>query len=140
MPPIVLDPCRSAVSEAFCTAVVGTSGVVFGMAGLTLADLILNFETLSRPLLRATVLLSLLVFFAVTVGSTPTGTSHMSHVGGFLCGVLPALVLLPNVHRTRGEAVATALGAAGCLAMFIALPLVFYKQQLPQLPQVCCGC
>lgn len=125
------------MTEAPCTAVVGTSGVVFGMAGLTLADMVHNFETLSRPLLRATVLLAFLIFFAVTVGTTPTGTSHMSHVGGFLCGLLSALVLLPNVHSGRGEAAATAAGAAGCLAIFLTLPLFFY---LRQLPHVCCGC
>lgn len=107
------------------------------MAGLTIADMVLNWETLSRPLLRSLALLALLVYFAAAVGTTPTGTSHMSHVGGFLGGLLPGLVLLPNVHRGRGEVAATAAAAAGCLAIFLALPLVFY---LRQLPHVCCGC
>ena len=124
-------PARSAVTEAPCTAVVGTSGVVFGMAGLTLADMALNFETLARPVLRAAVLLALLVFFAVAVGTTPAGTSHMSHVGGLLCGLLPGLVLLPNPHRSAAEAAAAGLAAAGCAAVFAVLPALFYLRQLP---------
>lgn len=123
----------SAVTEAPCVAVVGASGVVFGLAGATIADMILNFETLGRPLLRTAVLLAFLIFFAVTVGTTAVGTSHMSHVGGFLCGLCPALVLLPNLHRGRAEAATAALGAAGTVAMFVALPCVFYLRLLPGL-------
>jgi membrane associated rhomboid family serine protease len=113
--------------------VVGASGVVFGMAGLTLADMMLNFETLSRPLLRSAVMLAFLAYFAGMVGTTPAGTSHMSHVGGILCGLLSAVVLLRNPHRSRVEWAAMAVGAAGCLAIFVALPLLFYLHQLPRI-------
>jgi membrane associated rhomboid family serine protease len=126
------------VAEVPCVAVVGASGAVFGMAGVTLADMALNFETLARPLLRTAVLLAFLIFFAVTVGTTAEGTSHMSHVGGLLCGMLPALVLLPNVHHGgRGEVALVAAGAAGSAAIFVALPCIFY---LRLLPAVCCWC
>jgi membrane associated rhomboid family serine protease len=110
---------------------------VFGMAGLMIADMILNFETLMRPLLRSLAMMALLVYFAATVGTTATGTSHMSHVGGFLGGLLPGLVLLPNLHRGRGEAAVTVVAALGCVAIFVTLPLIFY---LRQLPGICCGC
>ena len=116
---------------------VGASGVVFGFAGVTVADTVHNFETLGRPLMRTAVMLAFLIFFAVTVGTTANGTSHMSHVGGFLSGLACALVLLPNRHRARGEAAATAVGAAGAAALFAAAPCIFY---LRQLPSVCCGC
>lgn len=132
MHPSPPQPHRSAVTEAPCTAVVGASGVVFGLAGATVADMIANFETLGRPVLRTAVLLSFLIFFAVTVGTTAAGTSHMSHVGGFLGGLAPALFLLPNPHRQRGEAAAAALGVAATVAGFVALPCVFYLQILPQ--------
>ena len=46
-------PCpRSAATEAPCVAVVGASGVVFGLAGATIADMVLNFESLGRPVRR----------------------------------------------------------------------------------------
>lgn len=135
--PKLLRPACSAATEAPCVAVVGASGIVFGLAAACIADMVLNFETLARPLLRTAVLLAFLIFFAVTVGTTAAGTSHMSHVGGFLAGLAGGLVLLPNPQRGRCEAAATAAGAAGLLALLTAAPLVFY---LKLLPRVCCGC
>lgn len=112
-------------------AVAGASGVVFGLAGATVADTLLNFESLGRPLLRTALLLAFLVFFAVTVGTTPAGTSHMSHIGGFLGGFAPALALLPRLARQRSAAALAWAGTAGTTAMFAALPCVFYLQILP---------
>ncbi|KAL4424956.1 hypothetical protein ABPG77_009685 [Micractinium sp. CCAP 211/92] len=121
----------SAVTEAPCVAVVGASGIVFGAAAATVADMIQNFQTIGRPLLRTIVLLAFLIFFSVTVGTTPTGTSHMSHVGGFLAGLLGALCLLRTTHRGRAELARSALGLAGVAALLAALPCVFYLRQLP---------
>ncbi len=112
-------------------AVVGASGIVFGAAAATVADMIQNFQTIGRPLLRTIVLLAFLIFFSVTVGTTPTGTSHMSHVGGFLAGLLGALCLLRTTHRGRAELARSALGLAGVAALLAALPCVFYLRQLP---------
>lgn len=39
---------RSAVFENACIAVVGASGGIFGIFGLFVADMVLNFETLTR--------------------------------------------------------------------------------------------
>lgn len=95
-------------------------------------------HTSSLQLLRTLVLLAFLVFFAVTVGTTAAGTSHMSHVGGFLGGLCCGLLLLlPNLHRSRSETVVVAVAAAGAVALYLAPPLVFY---LRQLPRVCCNC
>ena len=38
----------SAAFENRCTAVVGASGGIFGLLGLFIADMVLNFETLTR--------------------------------------------------------------------------------------------
>lgn len=114
-------------------AVVGASGIVFGTAAASIADMLQNFHTLGRPLLRTSVLFAFLVFFAVTVGTTPTGTSHMSHVGGFLAGLLGALCLLRTPHRGHAELARSAVGLVGLAAMLAALPCVFYLQQLPQI-------
>jgi hypothetical protein len=42
-----------------------------------------------------------LVYFIVTVITTPVGTSHLSHVGGFLSGLCPALLFLPHLRSAR---------------------------------------
>ena len=49
--------------------------------------------------MRAVMMLAFLCFFIATVASTPTGTSHISHVGGFLCGLFPSFLFLPNLRR-----------------------------------------
>ena len=38
----------SAAFESFCNTVVGASGGVFGVVGLFIADMIMNFRTISR--------------------------------------------------------------------------------------------
>lgn len=88
-------------------------------------------------LLRTLVLLAFLVFFAVTVGTTAAGTSHMSHVGGFLGGLSCGMLLLPNLHRSKGECLLVVVAAVGAAALYLAPPLIFY---LRLLPRVCCGC
>lgn len=48
-----------------CFVYVGASGAVFGFIGLYLTDIILNFESMYRPLLR---LLMMLVSLGLTLG------------------------------------------------------------------------
>lgn len=47
-PPVFAGSLFSASFEDPCTAVVGASGGVFGLVGLFLADVLLNFETTKR--------------------------------------------------------------------------------------------
>ena len=53
--------------------------------------------------MRALMMLAFLSFFIATVASTPSGTSHISHVGGFLCGLFPSFLFLPNLRRWTPE-------------------------------------
>eukprot|EP00854_Cymbomonas_tetramitiformis_P001449 gene1449-2071_t len=85
----------SAMFEDSCILVVGASGSVFGFVGLFFADMVLNFETLKRPLLRALSIVIFSIYFVLTV-TTESNTSHLSHVGGFLCGLFPSFLVLPN--------------------------------------------
>lgn len=122
----------SAAWESPCIAVVGASGGIFGLAGAYLADMALNWETLRRPVMRSAGVVGFAAFVAVTVGTTPAGTSHLSHVGGFLVGLCCALVLLPNRHRAWAwEGWLPAAGAAALLALLVSLPLYFYLSVLP---------
>lgn len=57
----------SAAGEDVCGQFVGSSGGVFGMMGLFIADMIFNFETISRPLLRCLLILLFIVFFVITI-------------------------------------------------------------------------
>lgn len=61
-------PAMSPVVQAFedaCYVYVGASGAVFGFLGLYLADIVLNFESMYRPVLR---LALMLVSLGLTLG------------------------------------------------------------------------
>lgn len=58
--------------------------------------------------------------------------SHMSHVGGLLCGLLPGLLVLPRLGSERWEAAWPALGALGVATWFAVLPAWVYAVRLPQ--------
>lgn len=51
----------SAVWEDPCRVIVGASGGVFGIMGLFVADMIVNFRTIKRPILRIIMALCMLV-------------------------------------------------------------------------------
>ncbi|KAK9845911.1 hypothetical protein WJX81_005785 [Elliptochloris bilobata] len=123
----------SAAFENNCLAVAGASGGIFGMIGLYVADMILNFESIKRPFMRGLMMLAFLCFFIVTVATTPAGTSHVSHAGGFLCGLFPSFLFLPNLRSERWEAWLPFTGGTLTAAVFITLPTYFYLGRLPHL-------
>jgi hypothetical protein len=47
--------------ESQCAMYVGASGAIFGMLGLAVADLVLNWESMVRPVVRA-------VLLAISIG------------------------------------------------------------------------
>ncbi|KAK9803187.1 hypothetical protein WJX72_011823 [[Myrmecia] bisecta] len=121
----------SAVFENNCVAVAGASGGVFGMLGLFIGDMILNFESLKRPILRSILMTCFLVYFIITVATSPAGTSHLSHVGGFICGLFPAFLFLPNLRSEKWEAGLPIAGGVVMVLIFTIFPIVFYKKILP---------
>lgn len=96
----------SATFEPACTLLVGASGAVFGFMGLFIADLIVNFESISWPIARVACIVLFIVFFVVnafTDDNSPN-VSHESHVGGLICGLFPSLLFLPNIRNKRVKA------------------------------------
>lgn len=99
----------SAAFESPCILVVGASGAVFGLQGFFIADLIVNFETITRPLLRLLMTVVFFVFFVITLVTGPSSVSHWSHIGGLVCGIFPSFLFLPNIKDRRWKAVQRAL-------------------------------
>lgn len=54
-----------------------------------------------RPIIRSVMMISFLVYFIVSVVTSPVGTSHLSHVGGFISGLFPALLFLPHLRSEK---------------------------------------
>ena len=51
--------------ETSCQVIVGASGGVFGIMGLFIADMFINFKTIMRPILRCITILIIFVFYAM---------------------------------------------------------------------------
>ena len=56
----------STLFEDACQLVVGASGCIFGLVGLYVADIALNFESLTLPWLRLGAMIAGLIFLIVT--------------------------------------------------------------------------
>lgn len=134
--PVNINVCLcnySAVLEDPCTAVVGASGGVFGLMGLFTADMVLNFRTMSRPILHGLIITVFLLYFVITASMSDGSTSHLSHLGGLVCGLFPAFLFLPDLRKERVEAWFPILGGTVILLVFITLPTYFYTTVLHQL-------
>ncbi|DBB06814.1 hypothetical protein WJX82_002835 [Trebouxia sp. C0006] len=121
----------SAAFEDRCAAVAGASGGIFGLLGLFIADMVLNFETLTRPIMRGLLMVAFMVYFIVTVSTANVGVSNLSHVGGFICGLFPGFLFLPNLRSEKWEAALPHIGLVVALGVFVGLPCYFYKRVLP---------
>lgn len=120
----------SAAFEDACDVVVGASGSGFGLLGLFVADMVLNFEQVSFPILRTFFLLLMLGLFIYTV-LTEGNTSHVSHVGGFLAGLFPSFIFLPNLQYAKWEAILPYLGAITLVFFYLVLPIYIYADVIP---------
>ncbi|KAL3159188.1 hypothetical protein ABBQ32_011171 [Trebouxia sp. C0010 RCD-2024] len=98
----------SAAFENSCTLVVGCSGAVFGFMGLYVADMALNFRSLSFPWLRLIWICATLGYFVVASVTQSAGqgshVSYWAHLGGFICGLFPSFFFLPNLKDKRWQA------------------------------------
>ena len=57
---------------------------------------LLLWSLMCRPFLRGAWVLAFLVYAIVSAALAPAGTSVMSHIGGFVCGLFPAFLFLPK--------------------------------------------
>jgi membrane associated rhomboid family serine protease len=94
----------------------GTSGAVFGYLGMMLSDLLSTWRMVTRPLLKLSAMLTLIVVL-LALGLTPFVDNFM-HVGGLLMGFLAALMLLPNLNFGKCE------GVVHTLLALLAFPIM----------------
>ena len=109
-----------------CLVVVGASGACYGIFGLFCADMALNYETIEHPILR-TVIVVVFVLFNLIMVHSEDGVSHTSHLGGFLCGLFPSFLFLPNFHSERWEAILPLLGVVTVVMVILVLPISIYS-------------
>jgi len=115
----------SALLEDQCNVYAGLSGAVYGMIGTLVSDMVINFETVTQPILR-------IFFFLLVIGFmtyetfTTEGVSNFSHIGGLIIGLFPAFLFLKNMRSHAWEAILPFLGGIVFIGVFIIFPLVLY--------------
>lgn len=121
----------SALFESGCRIVVGASGGVFGVFGLFIADMVVNFESIPYPAIRAACVVAFLIFFLVSVATESTGVSHLSHFGGLVSGLFPSFLFLPNFVKEDWEVYLPHCGIAVLFVVFFIFPIIIYEHILP---------
>lgn len=86
-----------------------------------------------RPLLRGVLMAAFLVYFIVSAATSSGSSSVWSHVGGFLCGLFPSFLFLPNLRSEKWEQILPILGGFVMLGVFAGLPVYFYQRVFPHL-------
>lgn len=119
----------SAVFEDKCKVYVGFSGVCFGLFGLFVADIVLNYETVKKPKTKI-ILVGLFLLIMVAQIILEGQMSHLSHVGGLVCGLLPSFAFLPNFSSERWEVALPPLGLLTILIVGGGLPPYVYYETL----------
>lgn len=121
----------SAVAEAECAVVVGLSGTVFGLLPLYTVDIIKHWRDMTAPALQVFFFVVFFITFCASIIRQPQGISHLSHVGGLVMGLFPALLfqyhVLPHhddtfsLHHFRVKA--TTLERIECALPIVSLVL-----------------
>lgn len=122
----------SAMFEDQCNVYVGFSGVCFGLFGLFVADIVLNYETVRKPKTKI-ILVGLFMLIMVAQIIMEGQTSHLSHVGGLLCGLLPSFAFLPNFSSERWEVMLPPLGILTILVTGGLFPPYVYYETMENL-------
>ncbi|KAH7623225.1 putative Rhomboid-like protease 4 [Nannochloris sp. 'desiccata'] len=100
----------SSVVEGSCIAVVGASGGIYGLIGMFIMEMFINWKALKRKMTRIVILVSFSIIFGISIATDRAGTSHLSHVGGVFFGVLWALAAMPKGFSQPWRIIATILG------------------------------
>lgn len=134
-----ISPLHDSSGATFFQAGAGASGAVFGIAGALIV--LLNSKLLPIPVpelkrLRKSVIyfaaINLIIGFSVNFGKGLTGVEidNSAHIGGFLCGLLFAVPMVPRIGSQRTVFQLRLRLAVGMVVGLLVL-FGFYLAQLP---------
>eukprot|EP00892_Ulva_mutabilis_P009596 jgi/Ulvmu1/7008/UM033_0067.1 len=107
-----------------CTVTVGSSGGVFGLLGMFMADLCLHFSSISYPAYRV---FSLLIYAVLWMISTfrggSTGINHTSHIIGLMVGGCWGSLFLPSLPAEVLELASPIIVLAACFGCLV-IPVI----------------
>ena len=118
------------ICEKACTVNVGFSTGICGMVGLFFIDLVRNWRHTTFPLLRATMFGLLWISFLASFFIQRGKVSNYSHLGGFLCGLVPAALFQHHLGHEHLDVFAVPFCACATLFLTCFLPSYFYEVTL----------
>mmetsp|Transcript_5445 Transcript_5445/g.10254 ORF Transcript_5445/g.10254 Transcript_5445/m.10254 type:complete len:467 (+) Transcript_5445:975-2375(+) len=123
----------SAIFEPDCMLVMGASGLIFGLFGLYITDLLVNFDHIQRPVMQGICVMTLLIYFAWCAANSGRHSSDISHLGGLICGLFPSFLVIPSFKQKHQdwEALLPFIALGVCVAVFIGFPIYIYYSVLP---------
>ncbi|KAI5479790.1 hypothetical protein MNV49_002602 [Pseudohyphozyma bogoriensis] len=108
---------------------VGASGAIFGTHAAILVDLFAHWSIEYQPK-RKLFYLILEIVVGLALGLVP-GVDNFAHIGGFLIGLLMAIVLFPMIHQTKRHRiiciVLRVIAAPLVVVLFVVLIRNFYE-------------
>ena len=125
----------AAAFDALDTANVGWSGGDFAALAAYIVDLAENFRAESRPLLRGLFTFVLLILL-IAGSATAPNVSQWAHVGGFVCGAFPAMVMLPRLGHEHLEAWVPVVGLLFLIIIFVSLPAYVFGDRVRSLQAI----
>ena len=128
---VVFGDMFGAICEKSCVVNVGFSTGVCGIVGLFFTDLVRNWNDTKLPLIRLLLFGLLWITFVASFFIQRGQVSNYSHLGGFLCGLIPAVLFQRHLgHETLD---AYSVPAAGLVSLFLVvfLPTYFYRVTFP---------
>ncbi|KAK9844734.1 hypothetical protein WJX74_006149 [Apatococcus lobatus] len=111
----------AAAFDDLSTANCGWSGGDFALLAAFVVDLAENFRLEARPILRGLFTVVLLVLL-IAGSATAPDVSQWAHVGGFLAGLAPSMVIFPRLGHEHLEAWVPVAGLVWLVALFVSLP------------------
>lgn len=119
--------------DGLATANCGWSGGDFAVLAAYVVDLAENFRAETRPMLRALFTAVLLILLIVGSATAPD-VSQWAHVGGFVSGLAPSMLILPRLGHEHLEAWVPVGGAVFLIAIFVSLPSYVFGTRVRGLP------
>lgn len=111
------------------TPSVGSSGGLFGIIACLTVDLFMNWALLKNPKWEAFKTVANIIV-AFIMGWLP-GVDNFSHIGGYICGLFMALLVMPKTYTSRKDREKKKIIqylSGPCLVIFLAVCLYgFYK-------------
>lgn len=105
---------------------VGASAGIYSLMGLYISEFWLNRETINNKALKITISVLLLVSHAYEYTQLSGKIAVISHLGGFVFGLSPALLYIPNYRYEKWEVTLLLIATTLTIFYFVVIPVWIY--------------